>query len=177
MQSGRLIPLVLLIVLAACGRGRPAQPAGPPPVAPFPAPVRIYYDNSGGIADSVRMVIRDAAEFERVWRQATSRQGSPPPAPTIDFAQDMVLVVGAGRLTPDDRIAVDSVGLAREMNAAGQMEESLRVIVQTTIACQQFELDAYPLELVRVRRYSGDVRFVDRRAQAENCRDAPEQDP
>jgi hypothetical protein len=143
-------------------------------MAPFPAPVRLYYDNSGGIADSVRLVVKDAQEFDRVWRQATSRQASPPAPPAIDFTNEMVLVVGAGRMTPEDRVAVDSVGLSRSMNSAGSMVESLSVIVQTTLACQRFEIDAYPLEIVRLRRFDGDIRFVERSGQAQNCRSGPE---
>jgi hypothetical protein len=147
-------------------------------MAPFPAPTRIYYDNSGGIADSVRLVVKDAAEFERVWRQATSRQTSPPPAPAIDFTREMVIVVGAGQLTPEDQIAVDSVGTTRQMDSAGQMQETLSVMVQTTLACQRFQIEAYPLEIVRLRRFDGPIRIVNRPTrQAEGCRDGPQPRP
>lgn len=172
--------MLVLLVLGACGRGKPAAPApaGPPPMAPFPAPTRIYYDNSGGIADSVRLVVKDAAEFERVWRQATSRQTSPPPVPAVDFTREMVIVVGAGQLTPEDQIAVDSVGTTRQMDSAGQMQETLSVMVQTTLACQRFQIEAYPLEIVRLRRFDGPIRIVNRPTrQAEGCRDGPQPRP
>lgn len=174
MRPRSIVLLVALLAAGACGRGGSSPPPGPAPMAPFPAPVRLYYDNSGGIADSVRMVVKDAQEFDRVWRQATSRQASPPAAPAIDFTNEMVLVVGAGRMTPEDRVAVDSVGVAQTMNAAGSMVETLSVTVQTTLACQRFEIEAYPLEIVRLRRFDGPIRFVERSQQAQNCRDGPE---
>ncbi len=167
--------LAAALVLTACGRGGGA--ATPQPMAPYPAPVRIYYDDTGGIADSLRLVVKDAAEFERVWQRATSRQTSPPPPASVDFNRDMVLVVGAGRLTPGDQITVDSVGLTRAMNAAGRMVELLSVVVKTTTACERIAFDAYPLEIVRVRRFDGEVRFVENRVQAQNCRDGPEPIP
>lgn len=172
-----LVPAIALVSLAACGRGGGAPPPpGPAPLAPFPAATRIYYDNSGGISDSLRVVVRDADEFGRIWRQATSQQGAPPPAPQIDFTRDMVIIVSSGRLTPDDQIQIDSVGVSREMNAAGQMQETLSVFTGTTLACRRIEIDAYPLEIVRVRRFDGPIRFIDRRRQAENCVDAMESD-
>lgn len=174
MRPRSIIALIALLAAGACGGGGGEAPQGPAPMAPFPAPVRLYYDNSGGIADSVRMVIRDAQEFDRVWRQATSRQSTPPPPPAVDFASEMVLVVGAGRMTPEDRIAVDSVGLSQTMNPAGSMVETLSVMVQTTLACQRYEIEAYPLEIVRLRRFGGDIRFVERSQQAQNCRAGPE---
>jgi hypothetical protein len=146
-------------------------------VAPFAAPTRIYYDNSGGIADSVRLVIKDGSEFERVWRQATSGQTAPPPPPTIDFTREMIIVVGAGRLTPEDQIAVDSVYVSRQVDAGGAMRETLSVSVRTTLACQRFEIDAYPLEVVRVRRFDGPIRFTGEQRQAENCRDVSSPGP
>jgi hypothetical protein len=161
------IPLALLFA-ASCGGNPP--PAGPAPLAPFPAPVRLYSDNAGGVADSVRIVVRTAAEFSEVWTRATSRQTSPPAPPAVDFARDMVLVVGAGRMITGDEIRVDSVGLSRAMNPQGQMEEGLTIIVRTTVGCRRMNLDAYPLEIVRVRGYAGPIRWVERREQATNCR-------
>lgn len=172
MHIYRMLSLLLLLT-AGCGRGQTAAPAQPEPMAPFPSPVRLYYDNSGGIADSVRVVVKDAAEFQRVWQQATARQSSPPGAPAIDFASEMVVLVGAGRMTPEDRIAVDSVGVTRPMNAAGRMEETLTIFVRTTLACERFDIAAYPLEILRLRRFDGPVRFQESSGQAQNCRSVP----
>lgn len=156
------------------------KPAGATAVAtPAQAPVfngiassdRVYYDNgSGGIQDSVRMVIRDPAQLAAVWKQATAGQQTPPPAPTVDFTKEMVVLVGAGRQTPDDQIHVDSVGVTQATTAAGRKEETLSVIVRTMEGCHQFRTAAYPVEIVRVRRFDGPVVFVERHEQAANCR-------
>jgi hypothetical protein len=127
----------------------------------------IYDDDSGGMRDSVRVVVRDPAAFQGLWRSATRGQPSPPPLPSIDFAREMVVAVGAGRLTPDDRIRVDSVSLRPE--AGGSARTSLVVMVRTTEGCVRFPSAAWPVQLVRVRRHDGPVVFVERRVRAENC--------
>lgn len=132
----------------------------------------MYYDNSGGIADSLRLVLRDEAALHEIWRQATSRQAAPPPPPEIDFSRDMVIVAAAGRLTSDDQIRVDSVAVSREMNAAGRTEETLNVFVTLELACRRIDVDGFPLEIVRLRRFDGPVRFHEQRRDAENCEPA-----
>ncbi len=146
-----------------------AKAAAPPPAEPVPTAARIYYDNGGGIQDSVRMVVRDQAALRSVWQQATSQQSAPPPVPTIDFDHEMVLVVAAGRMTPDDQIHVDSVAVRRVPDAQGRMQKGLRVLVDVMRGCNQFQTAAYPLEIVRVQRYDGPIEFVEKRSQAQGC--------
>jgi hypothetical protein len=172
----RVLALALLLLLPACGRrgGSPAVPPPPPPT-PFPPPTRIYYDNSGGVQDSLRLVIKQADDFATIWQQATSRQTSPPPAPAVDFGNEMLIVAGAGRMRPDDQIAVDSVYRTRELDTSGRMVEMLNVVIRTTTGCRPFNADAYPLDIVRVRRFDGPVKFVEERARAQGC--TPPEDP
>jgi hypothetical protein len=171
--AAAIAPLLLLVVLASCRRGgaspAPASTPAPPPASPYPAATRIYYDNGGGIQDSLREVIKDTESFTRRWQQATSPQSSPPSSPVIDFGENMIVLVAAGRMTPDDQIRVDSATLSRAPDAAGVMTETLNVVVRTTIGCRRFNAPAHPLELVRLRRFDGPVRFVERRVQAEGC--------
>lgn len=173
-RTSRTVILTLIAgTLLACGRGRSAPPqvaSGPPPATPYAAPARVYYDNGGGIQDSLRLVIKDAASFEELWRRATSNLSSPPAPPVIDFTRDMVVVASAGRMAPDDQIEIDSVAVTRGLDAAGRMTEMLNVMVMTTTGCRRFNADAYPLEIARLRRFDGPVTFVDRRRQAEGCR-------
>lgn len=172
-RAGSIIGVIVL--LGGCHHGKkPAAVAPPPmPMGVVTADARIYYDNSGGIQDSVRQVIRDARTLQTVWQQATANQPSPPPVPNVDFAHQMVLVVGAGRMTPEDQIHVDSVGVQRELTAAGTTREMLAVIVRVTEGCRRFNRDAYPVEMVRVQKYDGAVRFIERRGRAENCGSQP----
>jgi hypothetical protein len=181
LRPAYILIAALIALLSACGRGKqppPATPNAPPPSEPYPAATRVYYDNGSGLQDSTRTVIRDADALRRIWENATSTQSSPPPAPEVDFSREMLVVVGAGRMTPDDQIRVDNVGLTREMNAAGRMTETLSVTVKTTVGCRRFNADAYPVEIVRLRRFEGPIKFVERREQAEGCvPDAAATDP
>jgi hypothetical protein len=130
----------------------------------------LYDDDAGGLRDSVRLVVRDAAGLERLWRQATAGQSAPPPAPSVDWGREMVVAVAAGRMTPNDRITVDSVGTRREPGADGREREVLAVLVRTTQGCERFRsAAAFPVSLVRLRRYEGQVVFVERRERAAGC--------
>jgi hypothetical protein len=80
--------------------------------------------------------------------------------PGIDFTQEMLLVVAAGRMSPGDQIRVDSVGVRNDQYIA---------IVRTTVECEPFPADAYPMEIVRVRRDERPVGWVERRERAAHC--------
>jgi hypothetical protein len=167
-----LLPALLILVAVlgvGCRRGGPPPaiaPAAVPPIAPSEV---IYYDNGGGIRDSVRLVVRDPDQLQTLWEQATSTQLAPPPLPSVDFSREMVLVIGAGRMTPDDQIQVDSVGVRDEATPGGGRQRVLEVVVRTTRGCQQFNSDAYPVVFVRVQSFDGTVRFTERREQAAGC--------
>ena len=142
--------------VAACHRG----PPGLEVLTPVLSTARVYYDDGPAFRDSVRMVVRDGAAWRTVWAQATSTQPAPPPLPTVDFEREMVLVVGAGRMTPGDQIHVDSAGVRRDFFVA---------VVRTIVQCRPFPADAYPLEIVRVTRSDKPPTFVERRERATNC--------
>jgi hypothetical protein len=163
MTRAFAVAVLFTLAIAACGRGKPSLP--PPPTI-MPPPSQLYSDNGGGIRDSVREVIRDAGRFAEVWRTATSNQSSPPAPPQIDFSRDMVILAGAGRLTPEDRIHVDSLLVRPELTSEGRRVETLTVVVRTVIGCGRFRADAFPVEIVRARRFEGPVKFDDRRAQS-----------
>jgi len=170
----RLPALVSLaaLVLAGCGRGGPGAPEPPPPWIAVGSEARLYSDNASGIQDSVRIVVRDAATMRDYWQRATSQQMSPPPPPVVDFNDEMVLVVGAGRMTPEDRIRVDSVVVRNEVTTTGE-RDVFTALVRVLEGCGRFQTDAYPVEIVRVRRFDGPVRFIERRERAQDCRSAP----
>jgi len=144
-------------------------PAVPPPTAPA-APVdnmepidssaRIYYDDATDFTDSLRLTIREQEKWLNVWSRATRRQASVPPIPTIDFRQDMLLLVSAGRMNSGDQIHVDSVGTQGGHPVA---------IVRITVECHPFPTNSYPLEIVRVPRAEEPVTFVERHAKSGDC--------
>ena len=145
-----------IALLAACHRG----PAAIEVLTPVLSTARVYYDDGPAFRDSVRIVVREGDGWRTVWAQATSTQPSPPPLPAVDFTREMVLVVGAGRMTPGDQIHVDSAGVRQDFFVA---------VVRTIVQCRPFPADAYPLEIVRVRRSDKQATFVERRERAANC--------
>jgi hypothetical protein len=172
------ILMVVVLAVAGCGRFRSSPPAAPvaaavqpaaPAAAPYPAPQRLYYDNGGGIQDSLRVVIREEGTFRMRWDQATSRQAVPPPLPEVDFGRDMVVLVSAGRMTTEDQVRVDSATVGQAMDAEGGMQPVLTLYVRTIRGCGRFNVDAFPVELLRLRRFDGEIRFSEARTQAEGC--------
>lgn len=167
---------ILVASLAACGRGggggaavAPAAAPSVPATEPWSEPQRLYYDNGGGIPDSLRIVLTDPGAFADRWRAATSRQASPPPAPSVDFDRDMVVVVAAGRMTTEDQIRLDSAVVHRTPDEDGGLRPVLHLFVRTTRGCGRFNVDAWPLEIVRLRRFEGPVRFRETVLDAEGC--------
>lgn len=171
-STTRTIAAVPLLLALACGGGPPPEsgPTGPGPLTPLDDTDRLYNDNGEGITDSVRIVVRDDDALREEWARATRHQSFPAPPPEIDFENDMVIVVGAGRMTPQDRIRVDSVGVRELPDAVGDAERVMLVMVRTIRGCQRLDLDAYPVEIVRVPRFDGPVRFTGRVERDPNCR-------
>lgn len=160
--SSAVVALTLLLA-AGCGRGRSAAPPGaPPPAEPMPPPTPLYYDNTGGIRDSVRAVVRNATELGDYWRRATSMQASPAAVEPIDFNRDMVIIVGAGRKTAEEQIHVDSLLVRRELMPSGRREETLTIVVRSVVGCGRFRSEAFPLEIVRARKFEGPIKWEER---------------
>jgi hypothetical protein len=171
----RFLILAAILLVPSCRRG-----AAPPPAAVAALPAgpswsaaptqRLYYDDEGGIEDSLRLVVRDAEQLRSVWNRATSRQSAPPPVPEVDFGREMLLVVAAGRRAAEDQIRVDSVGIQREASVSGRpAAEEMTAIVRLVVGCRRFATDTYPVEIVRVQRFAGPVHWVERRTQVVDC--------
>lgn len=163
--------IAAVLLAAGCGRGK-KSPSLPPPPTPMPPPVQLYYDNGGGVRDSLREVIHDQAKFAEYWQRATSTQASPPAAPQLDFGRAMAIVVAAGRMTPEDQIRVDSLLVRPELTPEGKNVETLTIVVRTIRGCGRFRTDAFPVEIVSARRFDGPVKWAERREQ--NCNGTPE---
>lgn len=159
---------LLVTVAAACGRPSPAPL--PAALAPVTEQAELLYLTTSGVRDSGQVVIRDAAAFRDLWRRATSAQSNAVAAPTVDFTRDMVVMVAGGRMSPADQIHVDSVGVRRESTASGRARDVLAVVYSVREACSRLNGDAYPVDIVRVQRYAGEVRFVAHRVRGSDCR-------
>jgi len=167
MLRGAVVALSAMIA-AGCSHASQAPP--PAPLGPIAPEARLLSDNSGGIRDSTRLVIRDAAALTTTWRQVTALQSNPTPMPTVNFARDMVVLVAGGRMSPADEIHVDSAGVRREATTGGKQQNILAILFTVTEGCRQFTRDAYPVEIVRLPRYAGEVRFIGKRERGPACR-------
>jgi hypothetical protein len=197
MRTSNLVLLWTVLWTASCGGHktefvpappppRPAPPPPPPPPKPAPAPAkvvrkpapppkpvpppdemravegddRVYYDDATAFRDSVRLTITDQDSWKSTWLRATQAQATAPALPEVDFQKYMLLLVSAGRLKPGDEIHVDSVGLQHGRPVA---------VVRTTVDCKPFPGDAYPLEIVRMKRSDSTVTFIELRGKTEDC--------
>lgn len=165
-RSLRLLSAALPLILAGCHGGGVSPP---PPARVVTAAERLYYDNTGGIQDSLRMVIHDQQQLEQIWNRATSTQVSPPPVPTIDFTKSMVVVVDAGRRNTDDEIRVDSAAFRERTTVQGKKEQVLEITVVLRTGCGGLEAAGYPLEIVRLPTFDGRIEFNERTVPAQGC--------
>ena len=85
---------------------------------------------------------------------------SPPAMPVVDFQREMLIVAAAGRMSPGDRIQIDSVGVREDLYV---------VVVSTVVECEPFPADAYPVVIVRVPRDERAVAFSEKRTRAAHC--------
>lgn len=155
---------LLFLFLPTCG-----GPSTPEPIPEIEARDILYHHDGSGIADSVRLVIRDEAGLEQFWDRATARDDDPPAVPSVDFERSMVLAVGAGLSTPGDQIHVDSAGVREVRRSDGEEEDVMRVFVRTVHACGDFQADTYPLQVVRVQRFDGPVEFIESSQAGAGC--------
>lgn len=151
----------VLVLLIGCSHGVPViVPQPRMTLRPLPDSAEVYYDNGLAFADSARIVVRDSAAWRAMWQRATRPQTSPPPMPDVDFNREMIVVAAAGRMKPGDVIHVDSIAVSGSTTV---------LAVRTITACQPFPSDAYPFEVIRIRRRDGPVQFVEHRTRAPSC--------
>jgi hypothetical protein len=166
MRPRELVLVILLPALAvACG-GRTPPPGT---VTRNLSPELVFSDNSGGIQDSMRVVIRDAETLRQLWEQATATHHDPPAVPASDFRRDMFILVAAGRMTIEDQLRVESATVRSSRDAQGRTEEVLEVVARIIQGCGRLQRDGYPLEILRVQRFDGPVTFSVHRERDPDC--------
>ena len=168
-RADKLRAALLIAVTFSIGGCGGAVRAGPT-LGPVPIEARIFQDNAGGIRSASERVIRDLTTWEQVWQEATSTQATRPALPDVDFERQMLLLVSAGRLSVVDRINVDSVGTRQEISEAGRRQEVLAVYYTILRGCPPSTREAFPIEIVRVRRFADNVRFLSVTVPGPGCR-------
>jgi hypothetical protein len=153
-------------LLSACGGGGGAVR----PLGPVPVDAQLFYDNGTAIRDSLTVVIRDAETLRRYWADATRTQSTPPQVPTVDFGRQMLLLVAGGRMPQEFQIQIDSAGIRNEPTADRKTRDVLLVNYTVKESCRRSNRDGYPVEIVQIRKYEGEVRFTGKREPATNCR-------
>jgi len=159
--------LMLAVLTAYCSGNEATQGA---PLAPgVQQPVTVTRLASGsepltqnsGISESTRLVVRDAAVWADTW--ARIRPERPAPAlPAVDFSREMLIVAGLGtRPSGGHSIIVES---------ASREGESLQVVIrtETPVGCVGIAALTAPVDVARVPRTDGDVRFTER-SVTRNC--------
>jgi hypothetical protein len=157
-----------LLALGGCHKGKPA-PEQPKPAPSLLVEMRavtddefVLADNAPVFTDSLTKVVRDTIEWKEIWEKAMSRRPTDARLgrPAVDFGKEMIVLAAAGRLKPGDVVHIDSVGSRRDLTV---------IVVRYTIGCQDIRQTAYPFELARLPRTTGEVTWREHRYKAPEC--------
>jgi len=133
------------------------------PVTRFAAEPYSFTSNSGMFA-SERIVIRDVESWRAIWAEIFKGRSSAPELPQVNFAQEMVVVAALGsRSTGGFGILIDGA------NEAGNGATLISVrTFSPGPRCGTTQAITTPVDLARLARRDGEVRFVDR-AEVHTC--------
>lgn len=149
----RLLPAIMLGV--AC-----SSPTAPEPVA-FArlSPEKPSFEFSSGVTQKERVVIRDADAWSALWARIYMNRSPVPVLPAVDFSREMIVAVSMG--------ARESTGYNIFMTGARIDAGSMVVDVVSQSPgrnCFVLTVITEPVDLARVQRFNGDVRFEERDA-------------
>ena len=117
-----------------------------------------------GFHESTRLVIRDRDAWRSTWNKLYERTSPIPPMPEIDFSNEVVMVAALGERGSGGYNVVFSG--ATENESGG-----IDVIVRATSPgdrCARLTVLTQPVDIARVPRTYGSIRFVERQAVV-NC--------
>lgn len=161
----RSVAVLCAIALPACLGPEEVEvvPPGAQPVAIRQIAELDPFRFHGGITTRERAVIRDQAEWSRVWSELVSVIAPTPPVPAVDFERDMLVVAAMGtRPTGGYEIRIEAVYRA---------DDQLYVVVEETSpasGCIVTQALTAPVAGVRIERSSLPVAFVNR-ARVRDC--------
>lgn len=165
--------LALAVALAGCpaapsgtssaaGSGGSTRPSPAVAVTPIPDADRLFATSTSGYEEPTQLVVRDRAAWEAAWSRLHGGQPAAP-APAVDFARDVVVVVAMGtRGSGGHAVRTDGV------SASGDAAVVRVALVSPGPSCMTTQAITTPAEAVRVRRPAGDVR-IETRAVTTPC--------
>lgn len=106
--------------------------------------------------ERARVVIRDAAEWERYGGRIVAQAAADPPAPTVDFARQFVVAASMGQRS--------SGGYTIDVTAVYQRGGTVHVVVKSVSpgrTCGAAMVMTAPVVAVAIDRVDGEVRFVE----------------
>ncbi|HET7499569.1 MAG TPA: protease complex subunit PrcB family protein [Kofleriaceae bacterium] len=132
------------------GTQPPTQPASFQPLTEAQ-----YMRFNNGMGQRARLVIRNEAVWDDVWKKIASTSFPPPAVPAIDFDRNVVIVAAMGhRSSGGYVITVDDVRIAGE-------DADVTVTEQSPASCLVTAAFTEPLAVVLAPRFSGKATFIE----------------
>lgn len=120
----------------------------------------IYASPQSGVDAPLRAVVRDADEWEAVWRRISADRSPPPARPEVDFSRTMLIVVGLGTRR--------SGGYAARISRVAEGADGVAVTVEEVMpgpGCIVTQALTAPVIVVSVERVDATVSFIETRRE------------
>ncbi|HEX8213152.1 MAG TPA: protease complex subunit PrcB family protein [Longimicrobium sp.] len=164
--------LASLLLTAACGKSAPLGPEGSHSTRPADESLAFArlrtepypFTFNSGLTDSARVVVRDARAWEAIWRDVWRNHTPVPALPAIDFEREMVVVAALGSRR--------SGGYGILVEGATRTAEGVEVSIlkqSPGSRCGNTAAITTPVDIARLRRVDGAVRFRERN-EVRECR-------
>jgi protease stability complex PrcB-like protein len=115
------------------------------------------YTSYSGLADSALLVVRDSSAWQQLWQRVNRPFIPAPPAPAVDFQQEMIVVAALGTRP--------SAGHDVVIEGAEQDSAGIEIVVRRSEpapGCPVAAAVTQPVDFARVRADRRAVRFRER---------------
>ena len=153
-----LIAALSLLAVAACETTtEPGVPDGAVQLTMEEVPQSVAQDLYSGISDKRRLYIDNASDWSSLWAEVTAPYMPPPPVPTIDFANEAVIVASMG-MKPSGGYAIVIEGVYESQST---VYVEVREITPGSNCVTTAALTA-PVYAVRAPKREFTIKFVER---------------
>lgn len=153
-----------LLLSSAAGCGERSNP--PREIVGLRDPELVSVSLRSSFVHPVQRVVRDTAAWRAVWDSVTAYAAAPSPRPAVDFAREMLVVVGPGRSSPGiPNVGVEGYTVHRD---------TMNVYVRAAFACAAGAAIAEPVSVVRVPSHGGVIRIIKRTTMPDCLRSSNE---